>query len=341
MRYITLLLIFGLCLICCSDHDSEMLPSAHSYIEFNNDMVGTISDGNNYDLYLLDVWDQVFKQLLPSTLNEQMPEWKPDGTGISFVSEELYFLPLNSNMPEKLTEFGEDIYSYKWSPDGSAIALRLIMQDMSMSLYIIDADGSNPVMVEDRGTITDFYWLYEGTGLIYDLVDVDKKTLYKYTLLGSTEQIYASDSIVPVNFNVNQSPGSDIVFNTSSGIYRIRNDGTDLINVSQYDFPVPESVRFSPDGERLAFYKNSVGPFDVYTLDTNGTNERNVTSSEENDIFLKWSPDGSKLLLRRSGTYSVTDREKLIYIVNYDGSNALPVFNIRYSGQFSFHPDFQ
>ena len=46
------------------------------------------------------------------------------------------------------------------------------------------------------------------------------------------------------------------------------------------------------DVPSISFSSNRSGNFDIYTIDINGENLRNITDSRTNDADATWSPDG-------------------------------------------------
>ena len=65
--------------------------------------------------------------------------------------------------------------------------------------------------------------------------------------------------------------------------------------------------RFSPDGRRIAFYSNRGGNYEVWTLDRDGRDLRQLTRDPErrNARHPTWSPDGKRLLYSRDGVTGV------------------------------------
>jgi Tol biopolymer transport system component len=61
--------------------------------------------------------------------------------------------------------------------------------------------------------------------------------------------------------------------------------------------------RFSPDGQRIAFYSNRGGHYEVWTVARDGSDLRQLTRDPErrNARYPIWSPDGSRLLFSRPG----------------------------------------
>ena len=84
-----------------------------------------------------------------------------------------------------------------------------------------------------------------------------------------------------------------------------------------------EYPAWSPDGTRIAFasFRNN---YDIWIMDADGSNKRNLTRSSSYDMYPAWSPDGSKIAFG-------TDRgiphvggdyvQQEIYVMNADGTN--------------------
>jgi Tol biopolymer transport system component len=81
---------------------------------------------------------------------------------------------------------------------------------------------------------------------------------------------------------------------------------------------------WSADGRRLAFLARGVGEVrDVYVVDADGRNLRNVSNSPEHESRVAWSPDGTRLAYMRNPDPS--NGNALILVADGDGSNARPV----------------
>lgn len=53
---------------------------------------------------------------------------------------------------------------------------------------------------------------------------------------------------------------------------------------------------WSPDGERIAFAASRDGNCEIYVMDSDGTNQVNVTNTEFDELYPSWSPDGSRIV---------------------------------------------
>jgi TolB protein len=95
-------------------------------------------------------------------------------------------------------------------------------------------------------------------------------------------------------------------------------DGTDqtrLTNLGNDNRPV-----WSPDGTRIAFTSNREDNIDIYVVDVDGQNLRQITDGPESEFAPSWSPDGTRIAYI-AGTDDVND----LYIVDADGGNTLRV----------------
>ena len=78
---------------------------------------------------------------------------------------------------------------------------------------------------------------------------------------------------------------------------------------------------YSPDGTKIAFMRYSEGPFswDIWVMNANGSNKRNVTRGESRYFSVSWAPNGQRLLFSEyDGNPSGIVR---LHLINLDGSN--------------------
>jgi Tol biopolymer transport system component len=129
-------------------------------------------------------------------------------------------------------------------------------------------------------------------------------------------------------------PGQNgrIAYNATGGagiggdleIFTVNPDGTGIQqltnNQSSDAFPT-----WSPDGTRIAFESDREGDNDIWIMNADGSNPRNVTGAiAGNEYFPTWSPDGTRLAFR--GTYG-TDLDGEIYTVRLNGTGLTRLTN--------------
>jgi hypothetical protein len=88
-----------------------------------------------------------------------------------------------------------------------------------------------------------------------------------------------------------------------SGAHNITNEGSD-------SFP-----NWSPDGQMIAFHRDSGDNVDIYVMNTDGSNIRRLTDASGPDTLPAWTPDG-RIVFRsaRTGSWGM-------YIMNANGSD--------------------
>jgi Tol biopolymer transport system component len=73
---------------------------------------------------------------------------------------------------------------------------------------------------------------------------------------------------------------------------------------------------------RIAFVSNRDGNWDIYVMNADGSQKRNLTNHPSFDSYPSWSPDGTKLVF-----YSDRDGDREVYVMNADGSNQTRLTN--------------
>jgi len=93
----------------------------------------------------------------------------------------------------------------------------------------------------------------------------------------------------------------------------------------------------SPRGDRISFFSNRNGNWDVFLMNADGGNIVQATSNKGDDVDVDWSGDGSKLLFT-----TIENQRSQIYTVNADGSQYRQITDGNYSNRnprFNAHGD--
>ena len=92
---------------------------------------------------------------------------------------------------------------------------------------------------------------------------------------------------------------------------------------------------WSPDGERIAFLSDRDGDFEIYTMNPDGADARQLTSNGANEFIPGWSPDGEAIVFTsdRDGNFE-------IYMTSPDGGTQTRLtFNDAGDGYPAWAPD--
>lgn len=109
-------------------------------------------------------------------------------------------------------------------------------------------------------------------------------------------------------------------FTPYMNIYEANPDGSDLVALTSGPDYHAECA-YSPDGQRIVFASNSDGNMNIYTMNSNGTDVKNVTNTSQGyNGGPFFSPDNKDIIFRAD--YERPDLLQ-IYRVDVDGSNLL------------------
>jgi Tol biopolymer transport system component len=111
--------------------------------------------------------------------------------------------------------------------------------------------------------------------------------------------------------------------NRSGGvrIYQLRLVAPDTLYPVLVDGSVNLQAVYSPDRTRIAFSSNRQGSFDLYLMDADGRNLRQLTSDPGNEGEPAWTPDGTRLV------YTATARggPPQLFTIGVDGADQRPL----------------
>ena len=78
---------------------------------------------------------------------------------------------------------------------------------------------------------------------------------------------------------------------------------------------------------RIAFLVKQKSKTDIYIMNADGTNRKQLTNDDSRKQFLQWSPDGEKIAFRAFGKDVYGSEYKGHFVVNRDGSDLLHLAN--------------
>jgi Tol biopolymer transport system component len=94
-------------------------------------------------------------------------------------------------------------------------------------------------------------------------------------------------------------------------LYIARADGTSQRQLTD-DAAIDRVPRWSPDGDRIAFFSNRSGPYAVWTIHADGSGLQEVWGSGEGAVYPTWSHDGSRMAISNEGAVSLPSLAKTL-----------------------------
>jgi Tol biopolymer transport system component len=222
------------------------------------------SEGND-DIYVITADGKSVRQLTTDPSWDVSPDWSPDGTKISFLSDRdgflnLYVMNADGSNVQQVTQYKEKGMSWTdWSPTGDEIAF---------DFHSTPSDG-----IPSR-----IFGIHpDGTGL-RQLVGFDGED-------SAVEPAWSPDG-KKLYFISNRSGDLDI--------WEINIDGSGLHQVSNFNHIIDytHSLHVSPDGTQLAFYGVSQDVTEhgqeIFVINVDGSGLTDITHSTGREEWLDW-----------------------------------------------------
>jgi WD40-like Beta Propeller Repeat len=243
----------------------------------------------------------VFSTSRDASWQSELYSVAPDGTGLA-----------------RMTWTGTIEQSPVWSPDGTQIAFESFIGGHP-TIHVMSAAGTDErrVTPEADASESDPSWSPDGTQIAFGstrsgswrvwLVNADGSGLRRLTDEFSGEPAWSPD-------------GTRIAYLANGEAIVVANvDGTGR---RQLTFPPAGSSdnmpAWSPDGSRLVFARRETfgSTSQLYVVDVDGSNERQLTFGAGASRFPSWSPDGTQI---------VFTNDRRLHVIEPDGSGMRPL----------------
>lgn len=216
----------------------------------------------------------------------------PDGRRIAFTGYRynpdaafIFVAHADGSGLQQLTTGGSEVQP-TWSPDGTRIAYVVRPRGQPGDIWVMNADGSDPV-----------------------------------NLTGGVNE---ADQNAP-DWSPDLPGGSRIAFGEGdayrSSLWTMRADGTDRRRVTSGDQWWDDEPAWSPDGTRIVFQREGPGTqgADIWVVDATGANAAPLVQVPQGQVFPDWSPDG-RLIAFNSAHAEDPQDWFVVYSVRSDGS---------------------
>lgn len=205
------------------------------------------------------------------------------------------------------------------------------------SMYVMNADGSNPQMLTNSRSPRQPTWSPDGTHIAF-VGYGGPSNIYVINADGSNETNLTNANEVD-EFPAWSPDGTRIAFSAFSSsdsvdhVYVINTDGSHRIRLTNNEGADPT---WSPDGKHIAFVSTDNSNGGIYVIDSDGNNQQKLPDSSIHDSQPAWSPDGTRIAFTSYGSNGNRD----IYVMNADGTNRVSLTNGSASETYpSWSPD--
>ena len=290
------LLFAGLC-VCLS---SGELWLRHGFAAQKSQIAFTHLGFDNYEIYVMDADGGNRGNLSNHPVDDQDPDWSPDGTKIAFVSNrndgvyQIYVMDADGTNQIRLTDGPRDKRHPDWSPDGGKIAFTAHPKAFGVEvsrIEVMDADGENRAVLEHDALAPS--WSPDGGKIAFVSWRDDRNEIY---VIGADGQ----------------------------GLERLTDD---LLG--------GQSLSFSPDGRRIASDPTDGEFYHIYVMGADGKNPMRLSPNQAKHSHPTWSHDGRAIAYASSDDGFLSDK---IHLMTVDGKHIKQLSTVREG--IDYQPDF-
>ena len=230
-----------------------------------------------------------------------------------------------------------------YSPDGRRLAFSEPVSADQWAMVVMDADGISPqrVFFEKGMAALGPRWSHDGAQIVFGLgpgFDTRNTPARIMMMHADGSNVRELTSAAGAGFPSVSPDGKRVVFRVwgkrpnERGLRVITLETGTLARLTsdEHDtFP-----GWSPRGDVIAFTSWRDGDWDIYTIRSDGTGVKRLTTASGNDAHASWSPDG-KYLMFSSSRYGFKDEAPLfddepqpygeVFVMHGDGSQQRPL----------------
>ncbi len=260
-------------------------------------MIGPVGDRGISNIYISDYDGANQQRVTASRALDITPVWSPDGKAIAYTSYRTGFQDIlvsyiyegRLSHPTAGTSEKQNFLP-AWSPDGSKLAFTS-NRDGNSEIYVVNRDGSGMRRLTNHPSIdVTPTWSPTGNQIAFTsdrtgspqiwMMNADGSELRKITNESRCDR--PTWSVSPFNeiaYAAQTGAGYDIkVYDVAAGTSNTITDGIGS----------NESPAFSPNGRHIAFTSTRAGKEQIFVIDRDGKNLRQITRSGMNR-YPNWS----------------------------------------------------
>jgi len=276
---------------------------------------GVAQSAHTDALYVVNADGTGLQEVKPGVKDPYAPAFSPDGQWIYFQSSDggdkcnIYRCRPDGTGAENLTgrhRLGRESFGSTISPDGKIVAF--VSNDGRIGrVAVMDADGTHErIVAPDLGYHYMASFSPDGKRLVFSHT-AEGYRLKIMDLQGQGMVNLTPDA--PESFGGQFTPDGRwlVFFRRDDEIYRVRDDGKDferlttgnghgqfkLTKADAHGSSDPPDI--SPDGSRIAHCGLIDGVSQVFVMDLDGRNRRQLTTLPGDCGRVKWSPDGKQI----------------------------------------------
>jgi eukaryotic-like serine/threonine-protein kinase len=287
------------------------------------------SEADGGGIYLMGATGESVRRLTSYGYN---PAWSPDGKEIVCASDGIILPLFRSSLKGKLwrvrvsdgekqlvTDSDEDAVQPAWSPHGYRIAY-WGNKDRQSNIWTVPSAGGKGVAVTNAASLDwDPIWSADGTSLFFLSDRGGSMNVWRVPVDEKSGEVLGPPQ--PVT-----TPSTDTMHLALSGdghrMAYVQKVSSYLLQTAPFDSTAEEvtgeykslarlptgatGIDVSPDGKWVTFASAGKQP-DIFVMKADGSDLRQLTDDDYNDLTARWAPDSKKILFSssRSGNFQL------------------------------------
>jgi TolB protein len=256
-------------------------------------------NGRHYHLFMMDANGLNLEQLTEGSAFDRDPHLAYDGKRIAFSSNEsgvyqIYILDLETRAIRQVSTGKADKTNPFWSPDQNYILYTVHEKDTS-EVAIMNADGSQPrVLTRNRGNRHAYGFSPDGKWISYESTESDRNEIFIFDLQKlEPRRLIDTDQTSHLGDPVFSPKGRFMLFISSltpkdmHQIYLYDLELSDYRPLTKDSLDKDDPI-FSPDGSMIAYIANWRGAWNIFTMNRDGSDVKNLTQSYHDHLVPSW-----------------------------------------------------
>ena len=305
---------------CSSKIESKTIGSIDLAYISDRDVIRNVymlsnGDFNNPQLISSENWD------------DTSAVWSTDGTKLAIVSSgvrnsfavsDIYILDIET-MESSIAVTDERWFlNLDWSPDENQFLFssgKVYENEFYFDIFVIDISGSEMINLTNNPH-ADYnpVWSPDGSKIAFVSVRNGYSELFMMNADGTVQNSISAISQLPSWIAECKSIYGPNAQNSSE-------ENSEYYLELPYGCMLDNDPAWSPDGSKIAFVSARDGNKEIYMMNVDGTELKNISNHLADEDDPSWSPDGSKIVFtsNRDGEYYQ------IYIMDIDGSDVIQI----------------
>jgi TolB protein len=238
-------------------------------------------------------------------------------------NNEIYVMDVDGQEPFRVTENPASDVDPDISTNGRDVVFTSNRTGTN-DIYVVDSTGGNPVNLTQNGANDGWArWSPDGHHVVFHSNRTGNFELYAMNRDGSG--VTRLTDYAGVDQFPEWSPnGQEIAFRRDTDIYVMDLKSGETRRLTNAP-PLNQMASWSPNGKQLAFMSQRAGYVSVFVMNSDGTDQRNLTPKDPSDLDSdwisrapSWSTNGRQVYFMSSRPSTGLDTE--IFVVNADGT---------------------